>query len=190
MKGTLGPTIFTHRCEHILTNLKIIQGKIYPDDFSDVKGISYGDYKHRAKRKNLVFELSEASQKGPCYLCGKQNSLTHQNGIDRFDNTKGYTEENSRSCCSSCNYMKRDYEYRCFIEKLNMIFQHQRMNPIQEHINQEKKSLVPGNKRSKEELGLFRTKEKKDKQEKLIESYTKDREARIEKIVTKRHSRS
>jgi hypothetical protein len=57
----------------------------------------------------IYHEGLEEKTKESCYLCGKEENETHKNGIDRFDNTKGYTEENIRSCCVSCNYMKKDY---------------------------------------------------------------------------------
>ena len=40
----------------------------------------------------------------PCYLCGRAPAL----GIDRLDSTKHYTLDNVASCCSQCNYMKKD----------------------------------------------------------------------------------
>ena len=60
-----------------------------------------------------------------CYICGKKNKMDesynniHKNGIDRFNNTEGYTLTNSKSCCSTCNYMKKNYEYENFINKYN-----------------------------------------------------------------------
>jgi hypothetical protein len=186
MKGTLVSSIFTHRCEHILTNLKQIQGKLYPEEFPDRKSVSYSQYKYRAVHKNLSFELSperfQEKCKESCYLCGKENSETHRNGIDRVDNTNGYTEENTRSCCSSCNYMKRDYDYHAFIEKLNRIYPYRTTIPS----NIQEIQSVPGNKRSKEERRMLRMEEKKERQMKLVESYTKDRSARIDKIVSAR----
>ena len=40
-----------------------------------------------------------------CIYCGNNNILL--NGIDRLDSKKHYYPENSRSCCSMCNMMKR-----------------------------------------------------------------------------------
>jgi len=42
------------------------------------------------------------------------------NGIDRVDPTKGYTPENTVSCCSRCNYAKHEMtlsEYRDWLKK-------------------------------------------------------------------------
>ena len=46
----------------------------------------------------------------PCYLCGEPNS----NGVDRFDSNGDYTIENSKPCCKTCNYMKKDLDYEDF----------------------------------------------------------------------------
>ena len=186
MKGSLGPTIFIHRCEHILTNVKILEGKLYPDEFPDTKGSSYSHYTQRALKKNLPFELSrerfQDKCKEPCYLCGKIGTETHQNGIDRFDNLQGYTEENTRSCCSECNYLKRDYPYEAWIQQLTQIYQENSV--ILSIEDQSIKHVVPGNKLSKEELQLQR----KSAQIHLIESYTnpEKRQERIEKIMKNR----
>lgn len=37
------------------------------------------------------------------------------NGIDRIDNAKGYTIENSVTCCKRCNFAKRNMSYDEFI---------------------------------------------------------------------------
>ena len=46
----------------------------------------------------------------PCYLCGDPDS----NGVDRFDSNGDYTIENSKPCCATCNYMKKDLDYDDF----------------------------------------------------------------------------
>lgn len=43
------------------------------------------------------------------------------NGIDRKDNTKGYTEENVVPSCPDCNYAKRTLTYEYFISYINRI---------------------------------------------------------------------
>lgn len=42
----------------------------------------------------------------PCYYCG--NKLPHTGGLDRIDNTKGYTSENVLPCCTACNRIRGD----------------------------------------------------------------------------------
>jgi hypothetical protein len=195
LKGSLGPNVFVHQTEHILTHLKIVSGKFYPEDFPDVKGISYSGYIDAANKRNISFELAEESFhlkiKEDCYLCGKKGSTTHQNGIDRIDNTQGYTEENTRGCCASCNFMKRGYEYPNLIDKLERIYHYQQKCPIQENSNKECKRLVPGNKMSKEEKAINREIRKKNTHDTLFEKYTNEEKKKewIDEIVRKRREK-
>jgi hypothetical protein len=125
MKGSLGPTIFMNRIEHIMTNLKLFQGKLHPEDFKDVVNVKYSKYKTRANEKGIVFVFSESEFnekiKEQCYLCGKLPSQLHTNGLDRVDNDKGYSESNVESCCGNCNMLKINYTYDSFIEKCKLI---------------------------------------------------------------------
>jgi len=41
-----------------------------------------------------------------CFYCNKKAKFDKHNGVDRFDNTLGYTKDNSVSCCTKCNMMK------------------------------------------------------------------------------------
>ena len=72
---------------------------------------SYKTYSKSANSRNLIFELSEAEfseiVKQPCYLCGALKN----NGIDRFENEKGYLLKNCKACCGHCNLMKKDRSY-------------------------------------------------------------------------------
>lgn len=46
------------------------------------------------------------------------------NGIDRLDNTKGYTKKNSVSCCKQCNFLKADYSSKEFLSIIKNIYEH------------------------------------------------------------------
>lgn len=83
-----------------------------------------------AKTRGLPFELTEEQIevlfKQNCYYCNceprKQTKPQmygeyYANGIDRVDNTKGYTIENSVACCKECNFMKRSMNKDIFINK-------------------------------------------------------------------------
>jgi hypothetical protein len=131
IKKSLSDEIFLERVEHILTYNKCIKGgKYYPSAFANHICVDYNQYKKRASSKQLEFELDENTfyeiASNNCYICGKSPSKTHNNGIDRFDSKIGYTLDNCRPCCGECNYMKNNYNYNNFMEKLKLI--HQRMN--------------------------------------------------------------
>lgn len=82
-------------------------------------------YKCGAKKRNLQFELSFLDCinlfKSNCCYCGiepfneykKHSDIFNQriekclyNGIDRQDNSKGYTKDNCVACCKFCNFAK------------------------------------------------------------------------------------
>jgi len=83
-------------------------------------------YKSGAKKRNLIYDLTFDCflklTSGNCFYCGiKPNKISkagfHEyiyNGIDRVNNSIGYTIENTVSCCSLCNKAKRDLDYDIF----------------------------------------------------------------------------
>lgn len=109
-------------------------------------------YRKNAEKRGFFFELTSQefrhliSQK--CYYCGfegrrtnryiKDNSIKDKtiseegierswvtaNGIDRKDNTKGYTLENSLPCCSDCNRAKMAKSFDEFINFIERIKGH------------------------------------------------------------------
>ena len=129
MKGPLTESIFLNRVEHILTHQKRIEGNLYPSCFIDHKKSTYKQYEFRAEKSNFEFSITYEDYihvtNSPCYICGKINTDTNENGIDRYDNKKGYISENIRPCCGECNYMKIDYDFNDVIEKLMLIYKKQ-----------------------------------------------------------------
>lgn len=99
-----------------------------------------------AKFRKLSWALSEAQfvalTQAPCVYCGglpsnyakpsrevnasfpDQRSAFTYNGVDRADNTQGYTVENSVSCCWLCNRMKREMTVLDFAAHVKKIAQH------------------------------------------------------------------
>lgn len=122
IKGSLDEKIFIKTIEHILTYQGLIKGKLYPELFVNHKGIYYLDYKKRAIKKKLDFEITKEDfdklTKLDCYICGKKYCDNHKNGLDRINNNLGYTLDNIESCCGECNYMKREYKLHTFFDKL------------------------------------------------------------------------
>lgn len=76
---------------------------------------NYKTYQKSANSRNLAFNLSEKEFsdiiKQSCYLCGLTTSDTNKNGIDRFNNAKGYLLDNCRPCCGHCNLLKKDVNH-------------------------------------------------------------------------------
>lgn len=82
----------------------------------------YATYRNNATIKGRDFTLTKEQFKSltesPCEYCGdgpksickssteKTGALLY-NGVDRVDNTLGYTLENCVACCKVCNWMKR-----------------------------------------------------------------------------------
>ena len=76
--------------------------------------------------------------KSKCYYCGSNPTLRHfkvygasdhgidfeYNGIDRFDNSRGYDLDNCVPCCGVCNVMKSTLTYRDFKLHISKIFNH------------------------------------------------------------------
>ena len=94
-------------------------------------------YKASARRKGLGFELSlkqfHTLTSSNCHYCGRVPSAVWRyrfaepytyNGIDRKNNTIGYTEANSVACCHICNDMKKAMGYEPFLQIIAMIYQH------------------------------------------------------------------
>lgn len=89
----------------------------------------YASYKAAAAKRNYAFLLSKEDFKklteSVCYYCGappaavhvahhdrSKESIQHEsyvfNGVDRVENSLGYTPENSVACCKFCNISKRE----------------------------------------------------------------------------------
>lgn len=93
-------------------------------------------YKAGARKRHLEFALTEDDLlrlfSGTCFYCEAlpistsrtQYSSFRYNGIDRKDNSKGYTLENSVTCCRWCNEMKWDHALDQFLNQIQNIYLH------------------------------------------------------------------
>lgn len=97
-------------------------------------------YKEGALKRGYNFELTPKDFVSiiskNCYYCGdspREHNFTARslskkkytiiaNGIDRFDNDKGYNLENCVPCCTTCNVMKNNLSYRDFKLHINKIY--------------------------------------------------------------------
>lgn len=96
---------------------------------------AYFTFKHNAKSRNIPIEISleewEAITQQDCFYCGSKpsnvsisrhdsGSFTY-NGIDRLDNTKGYSKDNIVPCCFICNHAKSDLPFDKFISWIKQL---------------------------------------------------------------------
>jgi hypothetical protein len=95
-------------------------------------------YLDAAKKRGHAFELTKEQfmsfTQRQCYYCGKPPSTVAvrenyfgkfvYNGIDRRDNTAGYTLENSFPCCKECNKAKGTMSHAAFIAMAIRIVNH------------------------------------------------------------------
>jgi hypothetical protein len=85
---------------------------------------SWRCYVGSAKRRGYEYLISLEDFKNivskPCIYCGENEKRI---GIDRIDNLKGYTKENSAPCCKLCNMMKKALTVNEFLNHIKKISQ-------------------------------------------------------------------
>ena len=103
----------------------------------------YKKYKtngRNGRHQHLGFTLTKEEFRtltsSDCFYCGKKPYRQYQsngcygyytyNGIDRKDNNKGYTSDNSVSCCWECNKLKGSLDSDIFLGIVSNIYEHQR----------------------------------------------------------------
>jgi 5-methylcytosine-specific restriction endonuclease McrA len=105
------------------------------------EGIAANHFKWRTYKRNakvakreftLTFEQFHALISKPCTYCGsppvkhktigRYNGICPTNGVDRIDNSKGYTVDNCVSCCKICNHAKNDMSVDEFAAWLERVF--------------------------------------------------------------------
>ena len=78
----------------------------------------YATYKRGAESRGYAFELTIKEFNNlwnkPCSYC---NTPILDIGIDRKDNSVGYTVDNTIACCTTCNFMKGKLTHNEFISK-------------------------------------------------------------------------
>lgn len=101
--------------------------------------ITVNSYRHNARVRGLDWsldsDLATPLLTSPCHYCGAEPSSIKisqsgrgdpfvRNGIDRVNNARGYVDGNVVTCCSTCNYAKRDMEYGEFIAWIRRAAKH------------------------------------------------------------------
>jgi hypothetical protein len=106
-----------------------------------VKNKIYRNYIMVAARRKKVWRLPKTVfhqlVSGDCHYCGFppatpkkiervrcEKTVVYLNGVDRKDNTIGYTIDNSVSCCKTCNFAKRNMTYAEFSAYLDRVAKH------------------------------------------------------------------
>lgn len=104
----------------------------------------YGQYKKRGINSFGYFKLTKEQfkkiTKNNCHYCGSRPNNVYKkkhqygaytyNGIDRFDNNKGYTIKNCVPCCKYCNYAKRNRTYDEFESWVSKLKNHTKVKSI------------------------------------------------------------
>ena len=83
------------------------------------------------KENNLSKEIKIGLWAGECYMCGRGPSL----GIDRVDSTKEYIIDNCKSCCTLCNFMKKDWTLDEFLGHVCRVYNHTHMWMLEDTSN-------------------------------------------------------
>lgn len=82
-------------------------------------------YKRQANNRNLAWLLKNPQVakllEDNCHYCNTPKA----NGIDRVDNSIGYTVDNCVSCCNFCNHAKKDYSKVDFLQAIKRIYKFQ-----------------------------------------------------------------
>jgi len=88
----------------------------------------YGRLKQTAATRNYELTISyDAFSKiiaSPCLYCGE---IDQRRGIDRINNSLGYTVENAAPCCKICNYMKKTLTTEDFLKHAKRIVLHNKL---------------------------------------------------------------
>lgn len=98
----------------------------------------YSVYKRDATKKQRDFSLTKEEFSvlvtNNCVYCGSPPDRTHRykriksnlkvNGIDRKDNSLGYTIENTQTCCSFCNQAKHTNTEEVFLNWIDKLIKH------------------------------------------------------------------
>ena len=137
---------YNYKDEYASMNLpKGNQYGLYEDREEAMLKVQYSHLKRRHTKNNMVgvvidYERFKKLSKSKCKYCGaeyskviedrlneskSQKRLSEEilkiNGIDRLDSSIGYTNENSVTCCKTCNFAKNtlsESEFYSWIKKI------------------------------------------------------------------------
>lgn len=107
----------------------------------------YSLYSSKAKQRGIEFLLTHEEfhqlTSGNCFYCGieptkikthvKYDNSYIYNGVDRVDNLRGYEFNNCVSCCSNCNYAKKQMtldEFKSWLTRVYLYFCNKELGSI------------------------------------------------------------
>ena len=89
----------------------------------------FSNYKAGAKRRGYAFDLTFTEfmsyWKEPCDYCGDAIETI---GLDRIDNELGYSIDNVKSCCFTCNHAKDVMGEAQFLMWIEKVYTHSIIN--------------------------------------------------------------
>jgi hypothetical protein len=87
----------------------------------------YSSMLSSAKERDLEVSITKEEfsimRNSPCFYCNGALPETGS-GLDRVNNSNGYTKDNCRPCCTDCNLAKRQMSETQFKDWLHRIFKH------------------------------------------------------------------
>lgn len=100
-----------NRTWHINNKEKL---KEYKNRRRSKPNVHFSKAKMASKRRGIEFILTLEQYttiiNNECYYCsGHFGKVIYGSGLDRLDNSKGYTNDNVVSCCKLCNRLKSDW---------------------------------------------------------------------------------
>jgi len=122
---------FTHlKCAQSLWNMRQTE-KRKTEPLLTVVAKMYNVYRHGANRRKYEFSISlqefaDVAQQS-CTYCGADPVGYYRwihvklNGLDRIDNSKGYTKDNVCACCTRCNFIKKDTDVDVWTKFINEV---------------------------------------------------------------------
>jgi len=103
--------IVAHRKEYLISNKEKLQE--YSKQYRKKDLSRFVNATKRAKRRGMLWAIEFDDYKWlislSCFYCdGALGKVMTGAGLDRIDNSQGYTLQNVVSCCNTCNTIKHD----------------------------------------------------------------------------------
>lgn len=130
--GSTSTTRWYHKIDPRGTICKLCQEKDrYFKDTDERKrkrnewGKTYEGARNSARSKNTEWSIPKedwTEKTKECFYCGVQITGAGTK-LDRVDNSKGYTNENTVGCCRQCNVAKNNYSLDEFKDRIKTVYE-------------------------------------------------------------------